>query len=140
MTDILIHVFRFITENFQPLILVCGGLFAWVKWVDSRNREIKEKRYSTYMNLINIISGKCPDGRVVMLTEEIAAVWLLLEYKEYDNITRKIYSHQAVRNSTAQEWNETVLPTIDELLQELKYRPRSFRLLIHLICKWFTGL
>ena len=35
-----------------------AGLFAFIRLLDTRNRELKKKRYNTYMNLVSIISGK----------------------------------------------------------------------------------
>lgn len=50
-----------------------AGLFAFIRWLDTRNRELKEKRYNTYMNLVSIISGKRPDSSTPNMTEQIAA-------------------------------------------------------------------
>ena len=86
---------EFITTNNQLLgtiTIICAGLFAFIKWIDNRNNELKEKRYSKYMSLISTISGKREDGQTPNFTEQIAATWLLLEYKEYYKITEKIFS------------------------------------------------
>jgi hypothetical protein len=88
---------------FTPLItsvsVIVGGVFTSVRWLDTRNREIdaqnqerEEKRFSKYMELINLASGKCPDERQIMLVEQLAAVWFLLEYPKYKEITCRIFS------------------------------------------------
>lgn len=77
--------FEFIAQNKELIgfaIAVVAGLFAFIKWIDTRNRELKEKRYRIYMDLIGVISGKRADSTTPNITEQIAATWFLLEYKE----------------------------------------------------------
>jgi hypothetical protein len=62
-----------------------------------------------------------------MLAEQIAAVWFLLEYEEYYNITDKIFSNKHVCSSDAKEWHDKVLPVIQELREkEIPRRKRRF--------------
>lgn len=115
-------MFEFISENSQLLgviIVTFGGLFAFIKWIDTRNRELREKRYSTYMNLISVISGKREDGTTPNLTEEIAATWFLLEYKEYYKTTEKIFSNSDLKNMANEAWVKHVLPHIKSMLEEI---------------------
>lgn len=115
-------VLEFITANTQlisTITIVFGGLFAFVKWLDSRNRELKEKRYSKYMELISIISGYHINGSTPKLTEQIAAVWFLLEYKEYQDITYKIFFSTDLEKIANKPWIDHVVPHIKLLLQEI---------------------
>lgn len=53
--------FDFITSNsslLSVIVTVCGGLFGFIKWIDSRNSELREKRYVRYMELVGTIAGK----------------------------------------------------------------------------------
>ena len=96
-----------------------AGIFVFVKWMDNRNRELKEKRYKTYMDLIGVISGKRVDSSTPNMTEQIAAVWFLLEYKEYHAITKKIFSESDLENMANEIWVKHVLPHIHKLVKEI---------------------
>lgn len=116
------EIFQFITENSQlisVLAIVTGGVFSLIKWLDTRNRELREKRYAKYMELISTISGDRPDGSTPRMTEQIAAVWFLLEYKEYTDITYKVFSYSDLDKLANQPWTEHVAPNIRLLLQEI---------------------
>ncbi len=112
----------FITQN-KDLISVftvsLAGLFVFVKWIDARNRELKEKRYKTYMDLIGVISGKRADSTTPNLAEQIAATWFLLEYKEYYDTTKKIFSDSDLDKMANEIWVDHVLPHIHKLLKEV---------------------
>jgi hypothetical protein len=115
--------FQFITENTQlisVLVIVGGGVISFIKWLDTRNRELREKRYAKYMDLISTISGaNHPDGSTPRMTEQIAAVWFLLEYKEYTDITYKVFSYSDLDKLANKPWTEHVAPNIRLLLQEI---------------------
>ncbi len=110
-------------DNFKVLgtiiIGVSAGLFAFIKWLDTRNSELAEKRYMTYMSLVSVISGKRTDSSTPNLTEQIAATWFLLEYKEYYTITRKIFGNSDLSNMANEPWVNHVLPHIEKLLEEI---------------------
>jgi hypothetical protein len=101
------------------VIAIIAGLFAFVKWIDTRNRELKEKRYKTYMDLIGVISGKRTDSTIPNITEQIAATWFLMEYKEYYKMTRKIFSESDLENMANEPWVKHVLPHIRKLITEI---------------------
>lgn len=104
------------------VIAIMAGLFAFIKWIDTRNRELKEKRYKIYMDLIGVISGKRTDSTTPNLTEQIAATWFLLEYKEYYEVTKKIFSGSDLKNMANKPWVDHVLPHIQNLINELDSR------------------
>jgi hypothetical protein len=107
------------TEIIGFVVAIFAGLFAFVKWIDTRNRELREKRYKTYMDLIGVISGKRTDSTTPNLTEQIAAIWFLLEYKEYYEITKKIFSDSDLENMANAPWVKHVLPHIHKLIKEI---------------------
>ncbi len=112
---------EFISENSQLLGIVTvslAGLFTFIKWIDTRNRELKEKRYDTYMNLVSVISGMRKNGQGAKLTEQIAAVWFLLEYDEYKNITKKIFSETNLETVGDDIWTGHIAPQIKLMLDE----------------------
>lgn len=101
------------------VIAIIAGFFAFIKWIDTRNRELKEKRYKNYMDLIGVISGKRADSTTPNITEQIAATWFLLEYKEYYEMTGKIFSDSDLENMANEPWVKHVLPHIRKLLTEI---------------------
>lgn len=113
---------EFITQNTNLIGLITvsiTGLFVFIKWLDTRNRELKEKRYETYMNLVSVISGKRSDSTTPNITEQIAATWFLLEYKEYYDMTRRIFSDSDLEKMANEPWVTHVLPHIRNLLKEI---------------------
>lgn len=113
---------EFITQNKDLIGVVTvsiTGLFIFAKWIDTRNRELKEKRYQTYMHLIGVISGKRADSTTPNITEQIAATWFLLEYKEYYEMTKRIFSDSDLENMANEPWVKHVLPHINKLVKEI---------------------
>ncbi|MFA4994540.1 MAG: hypothetical protein WC521_04465 [Bdellovibrionales bacterium] len=113
---------NFITENSQLLSVltaVIGGVFAFIKWIDVRHMELREKRYAKYMELVSTISGRHPDGNALCITEQIAAVWFLLEYKEYRDITFKIFSSKDVLDTAKGPTAKILVPHIEHLMKEI---------------------
>ncbi len=113
---------NFITQNTNLVGLITVSLtggFVFIKWLDARKRELKERRYTTYMALVSIISGKRADSSTANMTEQIAATWFLLEYKEYYDITKKIFLNNDFENMADPLWVTHVLPHIKMLLKEI---------------------
>lgn len=113
---------QFIEHNKDLLGLIAvvmGGVFVFVKWIDSRNRELKEKRYQNYMDLIGVISGKRKDSTTPNMTEQIAATYFLLEYKEYYSMTKKIFSSLDLKQISDERWGKHILPHIRTVLEEM---------------------
>ena len=113
---------KLILENkdFIGLIIVAvSGLFVFIKWIDNRNRELKEKRYKAYMDLIGVISGKRSDSTTPNFTEQVAATWFLIEYKEYYSTTKRIFSQSDFENMADEGWVQHVLPHIHKLINEI---------------------
>lgn len=113
---------EFITQNKDLIGIVTvsiTGLFVFIKWIDNRNRELKEKRYETYMNLIGVVSGKRLDSTTPNITEQIAATWFLLEYKEYYDMTKRIFLDSDLENMANETWVKHVLPHINKIVKEI---------------------
>lgn len=113
---------EFITQNTNLIGLITisfTGLFAFIKWMDSRSKELKERRYSTYINLVSVISGKRSDSTVPNITEQIAATWFLLEYKEYYNMTKRIFADSDLEKMANEPWVTHVLPHLNNLIKEI---------------------
>ena len=113
-------VFGEVSQVVSIFTVVIGGVFTAIKWLDVRKRELREKRYEKYMSLISIISGSHPDDRNVRITEQIAAIWFLLEYKEYEHLTCRIFSDNNLWAMANPPWIEHVFPHIERLLLEIK--------------------
>ncbi len=116
---------EFISQNIDSITLIIAifaGLFAFIKWIDSRNRELKNERYKKYMQLIRAISGsKETEGASICITEQIASSWMLLEYKEYHKITLKILDNEDLKKMSNDRWQKFVLPQIKKVIEEIRY-------------------
>lgn len=114
---------KFISQNIDNITLIIAifaGLFTFIKWIDSRNRELKNERYKKYMQLIKIISGsKETKDSSICMTEQIASLWMLLEYKEYYNITLKILDNEDLKEMSNEPWKKFILPQIEKVIQEI---------------------
>lgn len=113
-------MFEFVSQNtgnITLLVTIGAGLFGFIKWLDSRNQRLRNERYEQYMRLIESISG---GG--VGITRQIASIWLLLEYKEYDHITLKVLDNPTLRKSGGEYVQELIFPQINALVQEIKGR------------------
>ena len=71
------------------------------------------------MGLVSTISGKRADSTTPNITEQIAATWFLLEYKEYFDITKRIFSNSDLEKMANEPWVTHVLPHIKMLLKEI---------------------
>lgn len=75
------------------------------------------------MQLIRIVSGSKPNEAVsIGMTEQIAAIWFLLEYKEYHHITLKILDNPDLEKMANERWNKFVLPQVRLLTEEIKLK------------------
>ncbi len=111
----------FFLNNLVPLTGIVGGLFAVFKWIDTRKRQLKNERYDKYTKLIKTISGsKANKDEIITFTEQIASAWLLLEYKEYYNLTLKIFENTSLEEMGNENWNKFVLPEIKRVIEEIK--------------------
>ena len=97
---------EFISQNIDSITLIIAifaGLFAFIKWIDSRNRELKNERYKKYMQLIRVISV-ISRPRKGGITEQVASVYMLLEYKKYYKITLKVLDNDLWNKETDTQW------------------------------------
>lgn len=110
-------------ETIALILSVFAGLFAFIKWLDSRNMKIKNDRYEKYINLIKRLSGSSEgSGYSVCMTEQIASAWLLLEYNEFDSITLKIFDNKNLEKMSNENWQKFVIPQIRQVIDTIKQR------------------
>lgn len=103
------------------VVIIFTVFFAFIKWLDSRNQNLRNERYKNYMQLMKILAGsKTANGNSRCMTEQIAAAWLLFEYKEYYELTLKILDNRDLENMSAPEWKNFVAPQIKLLINEIK--------------------
>ena len=106
----------FISNNFNQItfiLTVIAGVFAFIKWLDSRNLKIKNDRYQQYIQHIRSFAG-C--GSNISPAEQIASAWFLLEYEEYYKLTLKILDNDLIRVKSSDEW----VKLSEEIIQEIK--------------------
>ncbi len=95
---------------------IAAGLFALLKYLDVRNRELKAERYKSYADLIRTLSGIKPDGSRAFLVEEIQVVYQLEEFEEFNGISIAI-----LEASLAQpEWEAAMGEYARKVLEKLK--------------------
>lgn len=120
---------KFITENFNQITLiitVITGCFAFIKWLDSRNLKLKNERYQQYIKHISILSGSTQNAyHKIAMTEQIASVWFLIEYKEYYKLTLRILDNNELKNMSNNNWKNFVLPEIEKVINEIKLKTKS---------------
>jgi hypothetical protein len=95
---------------------LAGGLFALLKYLDLRNRELRTERYKTYADLVRTMSGLKPDGTRAFLVEEIQAVYQLEEFDEYRDISIAILE----ASMRQPEWNQAMGEYARKVLADLK--------------------
>ena len=106
------------TGALTALLTVAGGIFAFIKWLDARSLEQKEKRRQRYERLVDIIIGQEIDGRKPVVLQQIVAVWMLSEFKEFEYITRKIFIDRDPTNGSTEAWLTQIYPEIRKMLGE----------------------
>jgi hypothetical protein len=106
------------TWALTALITVAGGIFAFIKWLDERALEQKEKRRQRYERLIDIIIGQEVDGHKPVVLQQIVAVWMLSEFREFEHITRKIFVDRDPAGSSTEAWLTQIHPEILKMLSE----------------------
>lgn len=57
-------------------VIAVSGLFAFVKWLDQRNRELTERRFEQYWKLVE-------NSQTGFLAKQKVALLLLKRYPEY---------------------------------------------------------
>ena len=67
-------MFEFIgnhSSQITVIFAVGAGVFAFIKWLDARNQELKDKRYERYVQHIHILSGSkdSKDVRISMTAQ-----------------------------------------------------------------------
>lgn len=113
---------EYILNQAAIITAIISGLFAFYKWIDTRNRALKNERYQQYIRHIKILAGsKETDQSTICMTEQIAAAWLLIEYKEFHHITIKILDNDDLENMSAEPWKKFVLPHIKKVISEVKH-------------------
>ncbi len=100
-----------ILKNLSYLLPIVAGIFAFIKWVDSRNKQLKNDRYDKYIKLVKIISGSKENRDAsICFTEQIASTWLLLDFKEYYHLTIKIFDNDLLEQYSDKNWSSVIIP------------------------------
>ena len=116
------EILNFLTNNNTQAVWVVAifvGGFSFIKWIDSRNRSLKNERFSGYMQLIRLLS------RDSSMTEQIAAAWALLEYKEYYDVIVKTLDNNDLEKMCNENWRKFVAPQVRLVVKEIKGRLSS---------------
>ena len=90
-----------------PLATVVGGVFAFLRWLDQRNRELEERRFERYWKLFEVTqeSPHTAKQRVALL--------LMKKFPEYKEAT-SAFLVAAKREGSP--WLKQNAETVDEVL------------------------
>ena len=89
------------------LSIVGSGLFALVKWVDQRNRELAERRFEQYWKLIEL------GQETPFIGKQKVALLLLKRYAEYQTETIEFLADAKKRGGP---WTEQNAVQIEDVL------------------------
>lgn len=95
---------------------IAAGLFAILRYLDVRNRELSTERLKTYNNLIRTMSGTRPDGSEAFLAEQIHAIYQLREFPEYSQTSIDMLE----ASMTAPEWKEELGVYASKVIKDLQ--------------------
>jgi hypothetical protein len=97
---------------FRPgIVVIVGGLFAFIRWLDQRQRELKERRFEQYWKLLDT-SQNDPH-----IAHQKVALLLLKRYPEFKNETQHFLSDAKNRNDP---WTQNNIGEIDAVLKDLQ--------------------
>src|SRR5262249_32968726 len=112
-------VLDWLVQNITFLAAVAAGLFALIKYLDQRQRELQERRFEQYWRLIDT----CQESSFVV--KQQIALLLLKRYPEYVNETVEFLTNSKRANHA---WAQQNMSTIDDLLGYFSQRdPRRTR-------------
>jgi hypothetical protein len=106
------QVIHWITQNLTYLAAIAAGLIALIKYLDQRQRELREQRFEQYWRLIDT----CVESP--MLAKQQIALLLLKRYPEYQNETIEFLTQSKLRSGP---WTQQNLSTIDHLLNHFSH-------------------
>ena len=91
-----------------PISIVCGGLFAFLKWRDQRKHELEEKRFAQYWMLVDASQ----DGKFA--AKQKIAILLLKQFPEYSKETVSFLS-EALKDKEG--WAHSYRGQIEDVLK-----------------------
>jgi hypothetical protein len=92
-----------------PLSLLCGGLFAFIKWRDQRQRELQEKRFAQYWMLVDASQ----DGK--FSAKQRIALLLLKQFPEYSKETVSFLNEATHEGGWATMYQKQIKEVVDYL-------------------------
>jgi hypothetical protein len=101
-------------ENFLTIsnfALLAGGVFAFWKWWDQRNRELSERRFEQYWKLVDVSQESSK------LAKQKVALLLMKKFPEFKEETIAFLGSAVILRGT---WVDQNTDTIDEVLDYLK--------------------
>jgi hypothetical protein len=111
----------FFTSHFPSLAaigVVASGLFAFIKWYDLRNRELRQRNWSDYQEALETVWGRTTSGGDVASSRQIAAVYRLVRFKEFYFATVTALEDAGARNPDS--WKQNVGPHAKKVTSALK--------------------
>lgn len=110
--------------RYLAVITVAGAAISFVigllKYLDQRNREERTRRYELFHDLMRRVSAKGDlPGEGLPLTQQLAAIYELQQFKEYSYASIPILDHLRVHFARSEEAT-VVVKAIDDTLYKLK--------------------
>jgi len=110
MEEILKYI-SFISMSGAGVSFIIGLL----KWIDSRNRDIKQKEYESFHQMIKYASGVNDSENTIQRAQQLAAIYQLQMYKEYSFATIPIL--EDLKESLT---HDTLLKAINITIESLR--------------------
>ena len=99
-------------SRFGPgIVVIIGGLFAFVQWLDQRRNELREKRFEQYWKLLDTSQND------IHLAHQKVSLLLLKRYSEFKNETLHFLKDAKSRNDA---WTQNNINEIDAVIIHLE--------------------
>ena len=124
--SIVLWIERLVTNplwgGIASVLTIVGIIFAAVYWWVLRRQELRQQRWNQYQQTIGLAWGGDQDKQGVPIALQIAAVYQLVEFKEFAYMTALSLKYVVVDNPVRinPEWKEFVGPHVERIIELLQ--------------------
>jgi len=111
--------------KYVSLISMSGVIISFIigliKWIDSRNRDIEQKQYEAFHNMVRTASGIDESGKTVKMAQQLAAIYQLQAYKKYSFASIPVLEHLKYETTNTKDTRaEPLIKAFDVTISVLK--------------------
>ena len=124
--SIVLWIERLVTNplwgGIASVLTIVGIIFAAVYWWVLRRQELRQQRWNQYQQTIGLAWGGDQDKQGVPIALQIAAVYQLVEFKEFAYMTALSLKYVVVDNPVRinPEWKVFVGPHVERIIELLQ--------------------